>query len=55
VVRWLADRMGAPPPPAGPGPAARSGNKRVANARLRATGFALRYPSYRDGYAALLG
>jgi hypothetical protein len=29
-------------------------SKRCRNARLRASGFQFRYPSYRDGYAALL-
>jgi nucleoside-diphosphate-sugar epimerase len=55
VLRWLAARLGAPPPPEGPASGAGRGNKRVANGRLRATGFAPRYPSYRDGYAALIG
>ena len=50
----------AAPPPAAPPPAApsslalRGGSKRCRNARLRATGYALRYPSYREGYAAML-
>lgn len=32
----------------------RSGSKRCSNARARALGWAPRYPSYREGYAALL-
>lgn len=49
VLQWLAERLGvatsgiAVPPPAG--------GKRLGNARLRATGFELRYPDYRAGYA----
>ena len=31
-----------------------AGNKRCSNARLLATGFRFRYPSYREGYEALL-
>lgn len=57
VLRYLADRLGvAEPAPAPTSSAtlARSGVKRCRNARLRATGYQLRYPSYREGYAALL-
>lgn len=64
VLCWLADRIGvARPPVADAGaPAARIArergraptNKRCSNARLRATGYVLRYPSYREGYAAAL-
>ncbi len=58
VLRWLAERLGVSGPPvvaaaAGPEAAMRS-NKRCSNARLRASGFCLRYPSYKDGYGALL-
>jgi len=59
VLRWLAARLGVPPPPvapAGAAPAApaRGGNKRCRNARLRATGFTFLYPTFREGYASLL-
>jgi nucleoside-diphosphate-sugar epimerase len=67
VLNWLADQLGVPQPPrvsqppAKPGaetrrdPAARMrASKRCRNARLRASGFQFHYPSYRDGYAALL-
>lgn len=55
VERWLADRLGvsealrsdAARPPA-------RGHKRLANARLRGSGYQLRYPDYRAGYAAAL-
>lgn len=50
VLNWLADQMGLPVQPAQPV----SGGKRLSNARMLQTGFALRYPDYRSGYAALL-
>jgi nucleoside-diphosphate-sugar epimerase len=48
----LARLIGARPPPDGPAPAG-VGNKRLSNARLRATGFRCAWPDARDGYAAL--
>ena len=57
VYAWLADRLGAPPPraveaaPSG----RRVGSKRCRNARLRTTGYRFRHPTFREGYAALLG
>lgn len=54
VLRFLADRLGVPPPPVRPGRAGRPGNKRCRNRRLRSSGYRLRYPSYRDGYGELL-
>jgi nucleoside-diphosphate-sugar epimerase len=62
VLRYLAGRLGVAEPAPAPTPAAlassaapaRSGLKRCSNARLRATGYQLRYPSYREGYAAML-
>lgn len=56
VVRFLASRLGVGVPEDGEVP--RDGvprdDKRVANARLRALGFVPRYPSYREGYVAVL-
>lgn len=53
VVRYVADRIGLPvPPPSQDG--SRGGGKRCSNRRLCASGYAFRYPSYREGYAALL-
>ncbi len=49
----LARLIGAEPPADGPPPAG-IGSKRLSNARLRASGFDLRWPDARDGYAALL-
>jgi nucleoside-diphosphate-sugar epimerase len=58
VLRWLAARVGAPPPPVAAAAEAREGrgasNKRCRNARLRAAGYRFRYPTFREGYAALL-
>ncbi|WP_459617779.1 NAD-dependent epimerase/dehydratase family protein [Bordetella sp. 2513F-2] len=49
----LAALVGAPPPPDGPPPSG-VGSKRLSNARLRASGYAPRWPDARAGYAALL-
>ncbi len=49
----LAALADAPPPADGPGPAG-IGSKRLRNARLRASGWAPRWPDARDGYAALM-
>lgn len=58
VVHWLADRLGVPPPRAAPdteAPSRRSGsNKRCKNARIKASGYRLIYPSFREGYAEIL-
>ena len=56
VMEWLAGRLGAPAPRrvrAG-GDATPGSGKRCSNARLRASGYRLRYPTYREGYAAVL-
>lgn len=67
VLCWLATQLGVPAPPLAPQSPLKPGaeadgnaalrlraSKRCRNARLRASGFRFRYPSYRDGYAALL-
>ena len=63
VVAHAASLLGVPVPPDLPfasaelSPMARSfygENKRVSNARLRALGWAPRYPTYREALAALL-
>ncbi len=51
VVAWLAERLGVSPPEASVGETA---GKRCDNRRLKQTGFAPRYPSYREGYSAIL-
>jgi len=67
VLCWLAAQLGVSEPPLAsqsplkPGTAASRdavarfrASKRCCNARLRASGFQFRYPSYREGYATLL-
>lgn len=58
VLPWLAARLSVPlprvRPTAEPGPRRRAGNKRCRNARLVASGYIFRYPTFRDGYGALL-
>jgi nucleoside-diphosphate-sugar epimerase len=59
VVRWLAERLAAgaadeDPTTGGRGLRRDTSNKRCSSARLRASGYRFRYPSYREGYAALL-
>lgn len=49
----LARLLSVPPPAAGPPPPG-VGSKRLSNARLRASGFAPRWPDAHVGYAALL-
>jgi nucleoside-diphosphate-sugar epimerase len=49
----LAHLLGVALPLEGPAPAG-VGNKRLSNARLRATGFRCEWPDARDGYAALI-
>lgn len=49
----LAQNVGGPCPPVGPAPAM-VGSKRLSNARLVATGFKLKWPDSRDGYAAAI-
>lgn len=65
ILRWLALQLGVSEPPVSNTPP-KSGtgennaavrlraSKRCRNARLRASGFHFHYPSYREGYAALL-
>lgn len=64
VLRFLARELGLPEPGptepasgaagAGGGEPSRGGNKRVSNALLRGTGFEFEYPSFREGYRAIL-
>lgn len=50
---YLASLLGAPAPATGPAPAG-VGSKRLSNARLKSSGFTLRWPDARAGYAALV-
>jgi nucleoside-diphosphate-sugar epimerase len=55
---WCAEFLGKPMPPEGPVNTQRKRgltNKRVSNAKLRGTGWAPRYPSFREGLAASIG
>jgi len=59
VYAWLAKRLGSAAPLEAPldgaaAPRRAASNKRCRNARLLASGYAFRYPSFREGYAALL-
>lgn len=56
VDQWLAAAISAPVTDdlGGARPGSR-GHKRVSNRRLRRSGYQLRYPDYRSGYAAALG
>lgn len=56
VYRWLAQELGAPPPPESqePDERGRGARKVCDNTRLVQSGYAFRYPSYREGYAPLI-
>lgn len=57
ILDWIAERLGVAPPPVGEDPAQvsqRGGNKRISSARLRGDGFSFLYPTYREGFAAIL-
>lgn len=55
VQEWITRQLGLPPPAAEQGGGERAvGNKRLRNGRLRASGYALRFPDYQAGYAPLL-
>ncbi|MGB5191838.1 MAG: NAD-dependent epimerase/dehydratase family protein [Polyangiales bacterium] len=51
VVTWMSRELGVPSPP--PGESGRL-NKRCRNAQLRESGFRFRYPSFREGYPAII-
>lgn len=55
VQRFLAAELGLPQPAsANAGEPSRGGNKRCSNALLRSTGFEFTYPTFREGYRAIL-
>jgi nucleoside-diphosphate-sugar epimerase len=54
LLRFLADELGAPHPPVAAEVPSRGRGKRCRGRRLRATGFTYAYPTYREGYRALL-
>ena len=55
IVRWVEEQVGPIrlQPSAGPAPG-RAGSKRCCNRRLLESGYRFRYPSFREGYQALL-
>ncbi|HJL17523.1 MAG TPA: SDR family oxidoreductase, partial [Sandaracinaceae bacterium LLY-WYZ-13_1] len=54
VYRYVAELLGVDPPEPGDPGRGRGGNKRCRNDRLKASGYRLRVPSYRDGYPAIV-
>jgi nucleoside-diphosphate-sugar epimerase len=56
VYTWIASRLGLPPPPTSSEPDARGRGafKRCLNARLRQSGYSFLFPTYREGYGAML-
>jgi nucleoside-diphosphate-sugar epimerase len=55
VTAFIAAQLGVPLPHSPPAePSARGGDKRCDNACLHATGYRLLYPTYREGYGAML-
>lgn len=57
LMDWLAQRMRLPKPgreASRQSGALRTGSKRCRNARIKASGYEFIYPSYREGYEALL-
>jgi nucleoside-diphosphate-sugar epimerase len=58
VYRWLAEAMAVPAPrnlsEGEAVPPRRTGSKRCRNARLLNSGYRFRYPTFREGYGALL-
>lgn len=55
VTFFLADQLGLPRPGVtSPEASGRGGHKRCRNGKLAATGYHLLYPTYREGYAAML-
>ncbi len=55
VLSWLCGRMGITrPAPDGAATIGRGSNKRCSNHRIKRAGFTFRYPSFREGYEAML-
>lgn len=54
LKNWLADQLDCPRPSLTDKASARGGNKRCSNRRLLATGYHLKYGSYREGYGPAL-
>ncbi len=54
VVRWIAQQLGVAPPAPETEGSADIGGKRCSSARLRGSGFVFEYPTYREGYPAIV-
>lgn len=54
VYAFVASLLGVDPPEHGESDEGRGGNKRCSNARLKASGYSLLVPSYRDGYPPIV-
>lgn len=58
VYCWIADKLGTAPPPTSfeepPVYEKRGGNKRCSSRLLVESGYRFKYPTYREGYAALI-
>jgi nucleoside-diphosphate-sugar epimerase len=54
LLRFLAGELGLAHPPVAAEAEPRGGGKRCRGRRLRGTGFTLAYPTYREGYRALI-
>lgn len=55
VVAWIADKIGTARPEQVETPREIAGSKRCRNARLLASGYRFRYPSFREGYQSIIG
>jgi nucleoside-diphosphate-sugar epimerase len=55
VVRWLAAVLDVPVPQSDPDASPVTTGKRCRNRELRTSGYRLLYPSFREGYARMLG
>jgi nucleoside-diphosphate-sugar epimerase len=53
LLRWLAERVGAPPPGSAGAPPGEGRGKRCSNRLLLADGYRFRFPTFREGYGAL--
>ena len=54
VLAFLAGELGTSLSAGEPGKSSRGGNRRLSNARLGSTGFSFAYPTFREGYRAVL-
>lgn len=60
LLCWIAQQLGKPEPPMAEPvegearPSERGGNRRYRNTRLKDSGYAFKYPTYREGYGALI-